>query len=72
MKIEKIVKLKNGKYKIYLDNDEIIITYDEIILNNNLLFNKEIDNDIILRINEENIFYDLLYSCIKSFIFLSL
>ena len=45
MKIEKIKKLKSGKYKLELDNDQSIITYDDVILKNNLLYNKEIDND---------------------------
>ena len=41
MKIEKIQKLKNNKYKIKLDSGDIINTYDDVILNNSLLFNKE-------------------------------
>lgn len=65
MKIEKIVKLKSGKYKLYLDNKEVITTFDEVILNNNLLFNKEIDNDMYLKINEENNYYNLLNLSIK-------
>ena len=40
MKIEKIQKLKNNKYKIKIDSGDIINTYDDVILNNSLLFNK--------------------------------
>ena len=65
MKIEKIVKLKSGKYKIFLDNNEQITTFDDVILNNNLLFHKEIDNDIYVKIKEENNYYELLNSSIK-------
>ena len=65
MKIEKIVKLKNGKYKLYLDSKDIITTYDEVILKNNLLFNKEIDNELYSKIINENNYYELLNSCIK-------
>lgn len=65
MKIEKIVKLKSGKYKIVLDNNEQITIYDDVILNNNLLFHKEIDNDIYEKIKEENNYYELLNSSIK-------
>ena len=65
MKIEKIVKLKSGKYKIYLDIDEILITYDDVILKNDLLFHKEINENVYLRIKEESRYYELLNSCIK-------
>ena len=65
MKIEKIIKLKSGKYKIFLDNNEQITTFDDVILNNNLLFHKEIDNDIYVKIKEENNYYELLNSSIK-------
>ena len=51
MKIEKIKKLSNGKYKIELDNKEKITTYDEVILEENILYKKEIDNELINKIN---------------------
>ena len=52
MKILKYEKLKNNKYKIYLDNDEAITLYDNVILDNNLLITKEIDDvDKLLDIN---------------------
>jgi len=55
MKIIKYEKLKSNKYKIYLDNDEDITLYDDVILNNNLLLTKEIeDTQELLDIN--NIF----------------
>ena len=41
MKIEKIQKLKNNKYKIKLDSGDIINTYDDVILNNSLLLINE-------------------------------
>ena len=39
MNINKIIKLKNNMYKILTD-DDIIITYDNVILENNLLYKK--------------------------------
>ncbi|MFV0249601.1 MAG: hypothetical protein ACK5HP_00985 [Bacilli bacterium] len=57
MKINKIKKLTNGKYKIELDSKKIT-TYDEIILNNNLLFKKEITNDKLNKIEKETVYYD--------------
>lgn len=65
MKIEKIKKLKSGKYKIELDNNDKIITYDDVILNNNLLFNKEIDNEIINKLNIDTKNYDIYNKVIK-------
>ncbi len=65
MKINKIKKMKNGKYKLELDNKESIITYDEVILNNNLLFNKEIDSDIFNKLNKENDYYNIYSKVIK-------
>ena len=53
MKIIKYQKLKTNKYKILLDNDETITLYDDIILKNNLLLTKEInDIDLLLKENE--------------------
>lgn len=65
MKIEKITKLKSGKYKLKLDNDEVLTTYDDVILNNNLLFHKEIDDEIYLKLKSDSEYYDLLNSVIK-------
>lgn len=63
MKIIKYKKLKSNKYKIYLDNDEEIVLYDEVILNNNLLLTKEITNlNKLLKENEE---YDAYFLSLK-------
>ena len=45
MKIIKIVKLKNGLYNLEL-NKLTIKTFDEIIIKYNLLYKKEIDDDL--------------------------
>ena len=39
MKISKIKKLSNGKYKIKFDDMSEITTWDEVILKENLLLN---------------------------------
>lgn len=65
MLIKKIVKNKNSKYKLYLDNGEILVTYDDVILNHNLLFHKEINDELLEQINNENKYYELLYLSIK-------
>lgn len=65
MKIEKIQKLKNNKYKIKLDSGDIINTYDDVILNNSLLFNKEIDLGLLNKINNETLYYDCYNKTLK-------
>ena len=45
----KIKKLKN-KYKIEFDNREPIITYDDIILKYNILYKKELSEELIDKI----------------------
>lgn len=65
MKVEKINKLKNGKYKITLDNDNKIITYDDVILKNNLLFGKEIDLEKLDSISKDTEYYFVYNKLIK-------
>ena len=55
MKIVKYKKLSKNKYKLFLDNDETITLYDDVILNNNLLLTKEID-DIDDLLNKNNVY----------------
>lgn len=65
MKIEEIKKEKSGKYKIVLDTKEIITTYDDVILNNGLLFHKEVDSKLLNKLNEETNYYDIYNKTIK-------
>ena len=58
MKIDKYEKTSKGKYRIYLDNGEVIDTYDDVILFNELLLKKDIDlslyNKILFDTNISN------------------
>lgn len=65
MKIEKIKKMSNDKYKITFEEGESLTTYDEVIINNNLLYKKDIDNNLYEKMLEENKYYDLYNKCIK-------
>ena len=65
MKIEKISKLKSGKYKIRLSNNETFTTYDDVILNHGLLFHKDIDDETYLKIKSDSEYYNLLNSAVK-------
>ena len=64
MKIEKISKLKDNQYKIYL-SDEKIITYDDVILKYNLLFKKDIDQKLYNQIIDETYYYECYNKALK-------
>lgn len=66
MKIEKFKKLKDGVYELKLDNEDIIFTYEEVILKFELLINKEIDSKKLKEIEELNNYYKCYYTVIKS------
>ncbi len=65
MKISKIKKTSNSKYNLFLDNKEKILTYDDVILKNNLLYNREIDSELLNKLNIETKYYDIYNKCIK-------
>ena len=57
MKVQLIGKISSGKYKVKID-DKIIDTYDDVLINNKLIYKKEIDNEMLDRINSDNLFYE--------------
>ena len=65
MKIEKLKKLKNGKYKLELDSGESITTYDDIIIKNMLFNGKNLDNQILSEISINNDYYEIYYKIVK-------
>lgn len=65
MKITKIQKMRNGKYKIELDHHETITTYDEVILKNNILYKKELDSELKNQIAKDTSAYDSYYKALK-------
>lgn len=64
MTIKAIKKISNNKYKIVLDNDKITL-YDEVIINNNLLFKKEIDDEFLIKLKKDNDYYDVYNKVVK-------
>ena len=56
MKIIKYKKCSNGKYKLFLEDGTTIDTYEDVILNNNLLYKKEIDNNLYNIIINDNMY----------------
>lgn len=65
MKIDKYEKIANAKYRLYLDNGEVIDTYDEVILKNDLLLKKELSPSLYQTILEETNIQEYYYACIK-------
>lgn len=65
MKIEKIIKQKNSKYKLIFEDGSSLITYDEVVLNHNLLFHKEIDDETYHILITDSNYYQIYNDSIK-------
>lgn len=61
----KLVKLKDNRYKIKLDDGTIINTYEDVILEENILYKKDIDNELLEKINKKNNFYKIYTKTLK-------
>ena len=53
MKINKFKKVGTNKYRIYFDNNSLLL-YEDVILKYNLLYKKDIDSDLLIEIDEAN------------------
>lgn len=62
LKIEKMKKMANNKYKLFLENGQTITTYDEVILKHNILYHKELDEELLKKIEVDQEYYTL-YNC---------
>lgn len=65
MNIEKYKKKNNNLYEITLSNKDIIVLYDDVILKYNLLLKKEIDNNLLKKVLDENKKYESYYIALK-------
>ena len=66
MKILKYKKISRGRYKLTTDTSELVL-YEDVILKNNVIYNKYIDLEILENIMNENIYYEA-YDLSLSFI----
>ena len=64
MLIKSYEKKSNGLYKVYIDDDNYLIS-EEVIIKYKLLYKKEISIDILNDILEETNYYDIYNKCIK-------
>lgn len=65
MKIEKYEKIGKDKYRLYLDNGEIVDTYDEVILKHDLLLQRELSLSLYQKILEDSQIQEHYLSCLK-------
>ena len=65
MKIEKYESINNGQYKIYLSDGTILKINSDVIINNNILYKKEIDNTLLNKILKENDNANIYNKCVK-------
>lgn len=65
MNIVKFKKKNKDQYELILDNNEKLIIYEDIIIKYNLLVNKNIDAEILSKINKENSFASIYSKCIR-------
>lgn len=54
MKILKFKKISSNKYKVHLDDNSSLNLYEDVIINNNLLIKKEIEEEKLEDILKEN------------------
>ena len=65
IKIEKFVKMKDGNYKLKLENSNELIVHEDLILKYELLLTKNINEDIIETLKEEQRVYDVYNVALK-------
>ena len=72
MKIEKIKKLSNNKYKlVFVDNDSLTL-YEDVILDNNILFKKDIDDELLNKLIVDNKYYEVYNKVLKFVLYMKL
>lgn len=65
MKIVKYVKKNKDKYQLFFDNGEVVDTYQDVILNNNLLYDKDVDMNKYNKISYDTEFQNYYNDCLK-------
>ena len=65
MKIVKYTRLASGKYKVLFDNKKELILYENVIIDTNLLYKKEITNEEYNNLVSLNNYQDIYNKVIK-------
>ena len=58
-------KKGNSQYKIYLENGNKLDLYEDVIIKNNLLYKKEIDLELLDKLDIDNKKEDIYNKCVK-------
>ena len=64
MKVEEIKQLKSGKYKVKIDG-QVLTTYDDVILKNHLLYQKEISEEQFESLAADNIDSEIYHKALN-------
>lgn len=65
MRIDRYEKLTGSKYRLFLSNGEVIDTYDDVILELELLTKREFSISIYNKILNDTVIYEKYNSCLK-------
>lgn len=65
MQIIKYKKKNKDQYELFLDNNQKIVLYEDVIIKNNLLVNKYIDEELLNKINKDNNKASIYSKCVK-------
>lgn len=57
MNIKIIGKTESGKYKVKVD-DEILVTYDDVLIKNGLLYKKKINEELYVKMKKDHYYYE--------------
>lgn len=65
MEIKKFTRMKNGMYKLHLEDSSSIVVHEDLILKKDLLLTKEIDEDDVKNIDKLNNNYNAYDIAVK-------
>jgi len=65
MKVEKYINKGKDKYQVLFDNDEVLDTYEEVIIKYHLFENKEIDKETYKEIIKDTSLQERINDCLK-------
>lgn len=65
MKIEKFKKKGKDKYELFLENGTKLELYEDVIINNRLLLNKNIEEELLEKLRKENNNSEIYIKCVK-------
>ena len=65
MKILKIKKVGNSKYQLTLENQDVVTTYEDLLLKYGILYHKEVTEDELEQLLKETNTSDVYYKSVK-------